>query len=79
MKKKIYSCMDDYDPNSITIEDALKKIKKLSKTINAFEYVNLIDSHNRILYESIKSKLEVPNFDNSAMDGYAINFKILKK
>ena len=78
MKKKIYSCMDDYDPNSITIEDALKKIKKLSKTINAFEYVNLIDSHNRILYESIKSKLEVPNFDNSAMDGYAINFKYLK-
>ena len=56
--------MDDYDPNSITIEDALKKIKKLSKKINAFEYVNLIDSHNRILYESIKSKLEVPNFDN---------------
>jgi molybdopterin molybdotransferase len=78
MKKKIYSCMDDYDPNSITIEDALKKIKKLSKTINAFEYVNLIDSHNRILYESIKSKLEVPNFDNSAMDGYAVNFKYLK-
>ena len=78
MKKKIYSCMDDYDPNSITIEDALKKIKKLSKTINTFEYVNLIDSHNRILYESIKSKLEVPNFDNSAMDGYAVNFKYLK-
>lgn len=78
MKKKIYSCMDDYDPNSITIEDALKKIKKLSKTINAFEYVNLIDSHNRILYESIKSKLEVPNFDNSAMDGYAVNFRYLK-
>jgi molybdopterin molybdotransferase len=70
--------MDDYDPNSITIEDALKKIKKLSKTINAFEYVNLIDSHNRILYESIKSKLEVPNFDNSAMDGYAVNFRYLK-
>ena len=33
MKKKIYSCMDDYDPNSILIEDALKKITKITKKI----------------------------------------------
>ena len=25
--KKIYSCMDDYDPNSILIDDALKEIQ----------------------------------------------------
>ena len=36
MKKKIYSCMDDYDPNSIFIEEALKEIKKISKIINKF-------------------------------------------
>jgi len=79
MKKKIYSCMDDYDPNSILIEDALKKIKKLSKKINTYEYVNLIDSHNRVLYENVKSKLKVPNYDNSAMDGYALNINDLNK
>jgi len=79
MKKKIYSCMDDYDPNSILIEDALKKIKKLSKKINTHEYINLIDSHNRVLYENIKSKLKVPNYDNSAMDGYALNINDLNK
>ena len=71
--------MDDYDPNSILIENALKKIKKLSKKINSFEYVNLIDSHNRVIYENIKSKLKVPNYDNSAMDGYALNIKDLNK
>ena len=71
--------MDDYDPNSILIEDALKKIKKLSKKINTHEYVNLIDSHNRVLYENIKSKLKVPNYDNSAMDGYALNINDLNK
>ena len=27
--KKIYSCMDDYDPNSILIDDALKEIHKI--------------------------------------------------
>ena len=71
--------MDDYDPNSILIEDAIKKIKKISKKINVYEYVDLIDSHNRVIYENIKSKLKVPNYDNSAMDGYALNIKDLDK
>ena len=77
MKKKIYSCMDDYDPNSILIEDALAKIKKLTKKISTYEYVNLIDSHDRTVFENIKSKLKVPNYDNSAMDGYALNIQSL--
>jgi len=71
--------MDDYDPNSILIEDAIKRIKKISKKINVYEYVDLIDSHNRVIYENIKSKLKVPNYDNSAMDGYALNIKDLDK
>ena len=71
--------MDDYDPNSIFIENALKEIKKISKIINKFEYVDLIDSHNRVVYENIKSRLKVPNYDNSAMDGYALNIKDTKK
>ena len=71
--------MDDYDPNSILIEDALKKIKKLTKKIDSYEYVSLIESHNRILYENIKSKIKVPNYDNSAMDGYAMRYLDIKK
>jgi len=71
--------MDDYDPNSILIDDAIKEINKISKKITSFEYVNLIDSHNRIVYENIKSKLKVPNYNNSAMDGYALNIKDTKK
>ena len=77
--KKIYSCMDDYDPNSILIDDALKEIHKISKKIKLYEYVSLEDSFNRILFENIKAKLKVPNYDNSAMDGYALNFKDIKK
>ena len=77
--KKIYSCMDDYDPNSILIDDALKEINKISKKIKLYEYVSLEDSFNRILFENIKAKLKVPNYDNSAMDGYALNLKDIKK
>ena len=36
-----------------------------------------LDKH-RILFENIKAKLKVPNYDNSAMDGYALNFKDIK-
>jgi len=79
MKKKIYSCMDDYDPNSILIEDALKKITKITKKIDSYEYVSLIESHDRILYENIKSKIKVPNYNNSAMDGYAMRYFDIKK
>ena len=71
--------MDDYDPNSIFIEDALKVIKKISKKITSYEIINLKDSFNRTLYENIKSKIEVPNYNNSAMDGYALNIKYAKK
>lgn len=78
MKKK-YSCKDDYDPNSILIEEALKVIKNISKKITAYQIINLKDSYNRILYENIKSKIKVPNYNNSAMDGYALNIKYTKK
>ena len=78
MNKKIYSCMDDFDPNSILIEDALKVIYKISKKIKNYEYVELKDSYNRVIFENIKSRLKVPNYDNSAMDGYALNIKDTK-
>ena len=71
--------MDDYDPNSILIDDALNKITKLIKRVDSYENIDLIDSHNRILYENIKSKIKVPNYDNSAMDGYAFNINDTKK
>jgi len=77
--KKEYSCMDDYDPNSIFVEDALKVIKNISKKITSYEVIDLKDSYNRILYENIKSKIKVPNYNNSAMDGYAVNIKYTKK
>ncbi|MBT7603368.1 MAG: molybdopterin molybdotransferase MoeA [Gammaproteobacteria bacterium] len=78
MKKKNYSCMDDFDPNSIFIEDALKVINKISKKIIDYEHVELKNSYGRVIFENIKSRLKVPNYDNSAMDGYALNIKDTK-
>lgn len=56
----------------ITIEQALKivqqqEIKRTSKE------VNLEDSHGFYLAEEITSPFDLPSFDNSAMDGYAVS------
>ncbi len=41
------------------------------------ETLSLDDSGGRILAEEIKSPIPMPSFDNSAMDGFAINFESL--
>ena len=70
---KEISCMDDFDKNSITTDQALKKIFNAISPIDENEIIPIRDALNRILGENIKSKINVPSARNSAMDGYAIN------
>lgn len=65
-------CNNDSD-NLISHEDALKELFKSSNSIKVKEDIELSDSIGRVLYEDILSPINVPPFDNSAMDGYAIN------
>lgn len=54
---------------------ALEKIKiKFSQFTLQKEETDIFDSLNRILAEDIISDVDLPPFDNSAMDGYAIKF-----
>ena len=50
----------------------LKKFKNKNKKT---EFIKTIDSNNRILSENIISRINVPPFNNSAVDGYAIKNK----
>ena len=70
---KEISGMDDFDKNSITTDQALKKIFNAISPINENEIIPIRDPLNRILAENIKSKINVPSARNTAMDGYAIN------
>ena len=69
------SCMDDYDQNSITTDQALEKIFDAINPINENEVIPIRESLSRILAENIKANINVPSGRNSAMDGYAINKK----
>ncbi len=67
------SDMDDYDPNSMPVEKARQFIKQYLSPVQHTETLALRDSLGRVLAANILSPANVPNYDNSAMDGYAFN------
>ncbi len=67
------SCADDYDPNSMPVDKARHFIRAYLEPVRARESLALRAALGRVLAEDILSPCNVPNHDNSAMDGYAIN------
>ncbi|KHD07229.1 molybdopterin molybdenumtransferase [Candidatus Thiomargarita nelsonii] len=66
------SCCDDYDPSSLSVEQALERIEQGLQAIGAKEQVTIRSALGRILAEDVLSKINVPPYENSAMDGYAV-------
>jgi molybdopterin molybdotransferase len=85
MKKDIHlsdlisdsSMAGDYDPNAMSVEKAKAWIANFLNPIDQKETIHIKDALNRILAEPIIATMNVPNHDNSAMDGYAINLDLL--
>ncbi|MDH5185177.1 MAG: molybdopterin molybdotransferase MoeA [Gammaproteobacteria bacterium] len=71
------SCMDDFDPNSLTVEQARKRIHESITAIDGFESVAIRRALGRTLATAILSPINVPSHTNSAMDGYAVNSREL--
>lgn len=72
-------CLSEYDPNAMTIDKAGDFISKFLDVRLKTEHVNTEDALNRILADDLISKINVPNYNNSAMDGFAFNLNSLKK
>lgn len=68
---------DFYTQNyMLDFDGALQLISEHSTQLDS-ETIKLADCSGRILAEDIISPISVPTFDNSAMDGYAVNFSDL--
>ena len=67
-------CQSEYDPNSMDFYSAQKWIAQFISPTTKKETINIDEALGRVLSNNIKSNSNVPNYDNSAMDGYAINF-----
>ena len=68
----------DYDPNAMSVEKAKTWIANFLSPLEQQETINIKDALHRIVAESVIANINVPNHDNSAMDGYAINIDSLK-
>ena len=66
------SCMDDFDPDSITPDQALKNIFQAITPVTTVESVAVREALGKVLAIDIISQINVPSGRNSAMDGYAI-------
>ncbi len=65
-------CKNDYDPNSLSVEEALRRIETTVRPLTGTETVSLNNCLGRILAEDVISPMNVPSYTNSAMDGYAV-------
>ncbi len=59
-------------PGLISVEQAIEKILSQAVPLDETETVDILDALNRVLAEDLHSSIDVPGYDNSAMDGYAV-------
>ncbi len=55
----------------LSLDLALENILRFSASHPVVEVVSTFEADQRVLAEDIHSEIQVPGFDNSAMDGYA--------
>ena len=68
------SCMDDYDPNAMSVAQARQFIQQFLSPVIETENVQTMQALGRVLAADIISPSNVPNHNNSAMDGFAFKF-----
>lgn len=73
MIKKQASCNDEFDPDSLSFEQALQRIQQSISPIRGKKNVTIREAAGHILANDVTSPMDVPPFINSAMDGYAIS------
>ena len=54
------------------LKQIINFVKKQSHLVKQIELINLLNAEDKILAENIYSKINLPPFKNSAVDGYAI-------
>ncbi|NBW61498.1 MAG: molybdopterin molybdenumtransferase MoeA [Methylophilaceae bacterium] len=62
---------DDYDPNSMSVAQAKQFIRQYLHPVQETERIAIRDALDRVCAQAIVSPINVPDYDNSAMDGYA--------
>lgn len=65
------TCADEYDPHSLTVEQAKERILAAISPLTLKERLPVRDALDRIIAVDIQAPFDIPSAANSAMDGYA--------
>ncbi|HCG5949759.1 TPA: bifunctional molybdopterin-guanine dinucleotide biosynthesis adaptor protein MobB/molybdopterin molybdotransferase MoeA [Vibrio parahaemolyticus] len=71
-KEKDAVCCDTLSPAFLSVVQGQEKILSLVNTVSEIEACKIENAYGRVLAEHIISPVNVPQYTNSAMDGYAI-------
>ena len=72
------SCCSTSTSNLMPLDEALKLLTDSAAIISDEETVELDDALGRVLSKAVASSINVPAWDNSAMDGYAVRYEDIK-
>lgn len=59
-------------PSLISVDDAIARILEPVSAVKQSEVIDIENALGRVLAEDVCSTINVPGYDNSAMDGYAV-------
>jgi molybdopterin molybdotransferase len=71
-KEKEAACCDTLSPAFLSVVQGQEKILSLVNTVSEIEACKIENAYGRVLAKHIVSLVNVPQYTNSAMDGYAI-------
>ncbi len=66
------TCMDESDPKSLTVEQALERVLAETGPVSGTETLQITDALDRVLAQPVAARIDVPPARNAAMDGYAL-------
>lgn len=69
---EIVNALPDHDPDALTVDQARSFIRSRLEPVQSVERVALRSSLGRVLGVDVVAPFDVPAYDNSAMDGYAL-------
>lgn len=67
-----FTCLDDYDPDALSVESARQYLFDTVQPVIGHERLFVRQALGRVLAEDVISPVDVPAHDNSAMDGWAV-------
>jgi molybdopterin molybdotransferase len=74
MSRKIHVTAEDCcaTPKLIPVDEAISRMLDAAAPVEQTERLSIDYSLGRVLAEDVRSEINVPGYDNSAMDGYAV-------